>query len=279
MTMSQTSALGEKDPQSSTMVDDLSVGAIQDENTVAPKLSRHGLPLNPQPSDDPFDPLNWPTWQKLALFAVLCIWAFQGPLNMITIAPAFFVIAEDLNCSLNVVTYLVGSPLLAYGVASLFWVALGNKFGVRKCFVISSLIAGLLSIWGAKANSFGSLTAARTLATAFMASPETLGPQVIADVFFLSDRAKCMALLTLFESSGFAIGSLQGAYITANLGWRWIEWVHVILCLSCCLLLLLFFPETQYTRESALQHQRKRRLVDNLTFPSVSGGGRSKVDK
>lgn len=266
----------EKDPNAAAAT---FVEQLPRDSNPALKVSKDGLPLEPQPADDPFDPLNWPRVQKLAILAVLCIWAFQGPAHMITIAPAFFVIAEDLKCSINVVTYLVGSPLLAYGVSSLFWVALGNKFGVRKCFVISSLVAGLFSIWGAKADSFGSLTAARTLASAFMASPETLGPQVIADVFYLNDRAKCMALFTLFESSGFAIGSLMGAYTTVNLGWRWIEWVHVILCLICFVLLLLFFPETQYTRESNAQHHRKRRLIDNLTFPKVSGGGRSKVNK
>ncbi len=267
----------DKEKQPTSITAQLSSDHVQ----VAPlsRLSRNGLPLLPQPSDDPFDPLNWPATQKLGILAALVIWVYQGTCNMLNISPAFFLISEDLNCSLNVVTYLVGGPLLSYGVASVFWVAAGNRFGVRKCLVFSSLASGLLSIWGAKATSFASLTAARTLASAFMASPETLGPQVIADLFFLEDRARCMALFTLFQASGNALGPLQGAYITANLGWRWIQWVQVITSLSACVVLVLFLPETQYTRESASAHRQKRRQVDNFTFPRVSGGGKAKVDK
>ena len=243
------------------------------------KLSRHGLPLVPQPSDDAFDPLNWPTTQKILLLIVLCIWAFMGTFNLISVAPAFFPISKELDVSLTAATYLVGAPLLAYGVASLVWVAVGNRFGVRLVFVGASLIGGLLCIWAAKSTTFASLAAARTLSTAFMAAPETLAPQVIADVFFLGDRAKCMATYVLFLTSGFTAGSVIGATITANLGWRWIEWVLVILCLSTCLLLFLLFPETQYSRTSSEIHKNKRRLVDNLLFTPVSGGGRKKVDK
>lgn len=263
-----------------------SVGGVSDvvtahvdtsESTV--KLSRKGLPLIPQPSDDPFNPLNWSPGQKALLFAVLVFWVYQGTSNMLNIAPAFFDIAAELNSSLTVSTYLVGGPLLAYGVASLFWVALGNRFGVRLCFVASSLISGVLCIWGAKANSFGSLTAARTLASAFMASCETLGPQAIADVFFLDQRAACVAIFVLFQASGNSLGSLQGAYIAANMGWRWIQWIQAILCFVSCLLMFLFFPETQYTRASVGGHKRKRSLLDNLKFSAVSGGGRRKVQR
>ena len=248
-------------------------------SSLEPKLSRHGLPLVPQPSNDPYDPLNWPTAQKLLILIIICVWSFMGTLNMIAVAPGFFAISKDFNSDINIATYLVGAPLLAYGVASLLWVATANRFGVRLVFVCSSFIGGCFSIWGAKSTSFGTLVAARTLASVFMASPETLGPQVIADVFFLSDRAKCMALFSLFQTSGFSVGSLIGAYITAGLGWRWIEWVMTILTLSTCLLLFLFFPETQYTRKSAQDHDRKRRLVDNLRFTNVSGGGEPKVNK
>ncbi|KAK0758173.1 hypothetical protein N5P37_009474 [Trichoderma harzianum] len=254
--------------------------SVQDENlpVVEPKLSRRGLPLIPQPSDDPFDPLNFASWRKILILLVMCIWTIIGPLNMISVASAFFPISEELHMSLSSVTYLVGAPLLSYGVASLIWVSVGNRFGVRLVFVFTSLATGLFCIWGAVAKSSGSLIAARTLASIFSASPETLGPQAIADVFFLHDRAKCMGLYVLFQASGFAVGSLIGGYITADLGWRWIQWTVSFLSLGSCGLLFLFFPETQYTRQSGNLHHRQPKLVDNFRFWAVSGGGRSKVD-
>jgi MFS family permease len=244
-----------------------------------PRLSKSGIPLIPEPSDDPFDPLNFSPMQKITILLVLCIWTFVGTFNMITVASAFYPISQDLDMSLTTTLYLVGCPLLAYGVASLIWVALGNKFGVRLIFLITSLAVGLFSIWGAEANSTAALIVARTLASVFTASPETLGPQAIADVFFLQDRAKCMGAYTLFQGSGFAIGALAGGFTTADLGWRWIQWITAFISLGSFVLIFLFFPETQYTRESNQSHTHERTFLDNFRVWSVSGGGRSKVEK
>ena len=41
--------------------------------------------LEPKPSDDPHDPLNFSTWQKLSLLAVLSYWAFLGTTNLIIV--------------------------------------------------------------------------------------------------------------------------------------------------------------------------------------------------
>lgn len=44
-----------------------------------------GILLDPQPSDDPHDPLNFSTWQKLAILAILAYWAFLGTTNLIIV--------------------------------------------------------------------------------------------------------------------------------------------------------------------------------------------------
>lgn len=165
------------------------------------------------PCDDEHDPLNWSGARKLLLLIVVAIWTFLGTTNMIIAGPTLFPISLALSTPLADTTYSIGGPLLAYGVASLVWVAFGNRYGVRLTFVGTSLIAGCLCIWGAKANTFGTLIAARTLASVFFASPETLGPQVVGDVFFLKDRAKAVSVLVIMQGSGFAAGPLIGAFI------------------------------------------------------------------
>ena len=42
------------------------------------KLGRNGLPLVPQPSTDPNDPLNFPTVQKVLISCSLAVWMFTG---------------------------------------------------------------------------------------------------------------------------------------------------------------------------------------------------------
>lgn len=51
------------------------------------KLDRHGLPLVPQPSEDPSDPLNFAQSLKIAILLQLSIMALLGPLNQAVVNP------------------------------------------------------------------------------------------------------------------------------------------------------------------------------------------------
>ena len=194
-------------------------------------------------------------------------------------SPCFLAIVEEFSISLNSVAYTIGGAVLSYGVASLWWVACGNRFGARTTFVTSSFLAGVFCIWGAVSPSFAQLVAARTLASALFASPETLGPQALGDIYFLNERATVIGLLSVFQGSGVGMGPLAAAFITQSLGWRWIEWVCAILSFCSCIMIFVFLPETQYARTAELTHTRQRSLLDGLRFWNVSGGGPPKVKR
>lgn len=165
---------------------------------------------------DPHDPLNWSAARKLTILVVIGLWVFSGTLNMIIIGPALQIVPVDLKSSFSSSTYLIGGPLLAYGVASFFWVPLANRFGSRLIFVTTAIAAACMSIWGAKATTFGSLVAARTLASGFFASPETLAPQMIGDVFYIKDRAKAITWINVLQATGYGAGPLCGSFIIQN---------------------------------------------------------------
>jgi MFS family permease len=162
---------------------------------------------------DPHDPLTWSAARKLTILPILGLWIFLGTVNMTVIGPALQVVPAEFHSSFSSSTYLIGGPLLAYGVSSFFWVPLGNSYGVRLVFVVASFCAGCMNCWAAKATTFGSLVAARTLASAFYAPPETLAPQLIGDVFHLKDRAKAMTWIGILQASGFAGGPLVGSFV------------------------------------------------------------------
>jgi hypothetical protein len=49
------------------------------------KYNKKGILLEPQPSDDPHDPLNFPRFQKYIILAVLSYWAWLGTTNLIIV--------------------------------------------------------------------------------------------------------------------------------------------------------------------------------------------------
>ncbi|EXJ59425.1 uncharacterized protein A1O5_12306 [Cladophialophora psammophila CBS 110553] len=227
---------------------------------------------------DPHDPLTWSSTRKLAILTSVSVYMFVGTFSMIVIGPALQIVPREFHSAFSASTYLIGGPLLAYGVASFLWVPLANRYGARLIFTTTSIVGACLSIWGARATSFGSLVAARTLATGLFASPETLAPQMIGDVFAPKDRAKAMTVIAIMQAVGFSVGPLAGSFIVQNssLGWRWTEWIIVILAFSSAAMILLLMPETQYTNNP---DRRPRRRIDDFRFWPVSGGGKRKVHR
>ena len=245
------------------------------ENIALLKLGKDGMPLEPQPADDPFDPLNFSTTNKVTILLAVCFITFVGTTNMVICAPAFpQIFAELPGVTPNTISYATGAPLLSYGIASFFYVALANRIGVRSCFLWGSFIAGFMALWGAEAKTFASYVVARTLTNAFLAQPECLGPQMIGDVFFLKHRAMGVAFICTMQASGNVAGAIFGGYLAQSLGWQWTQWFMTILCFVGALLAFFFIPETTYARQAAQEHrQRKRTIIDHFRFWPTSGGG------
>lgn len=144
-------------------------------------------------------------------------------------------------------------------------------------FLLSTFGAASLSIWAALAPEFGQFVAARVLSAFFYAAPEALGPQIVADVFFLHQRATATGAFTLFQFLGFSMAGLIGGFATLNLGWRAPSWVMVYTTYGAFIGVLLMMPETSYTRAGRHAPGEVRRALDSLKFWAASGGGPPKV--
>jgi MFS family permease len=148
---------------------------------------------------------------------------------------------------------------------------------VRAAFLASTLGAASLSIWAALASTFGQFVAARVLAAFFYAAPEALGPQIVADVFFLHQRATATGAFTLFQFLGFSLAGLIGGFATLNLGWRAPSWVMVYTTYGAFVGIAILMPETSYTRAGRFVPGEKRTIVDHFRVWPASGGGAPKV--
>lgn len=115
------------------------------------------------------------------------------------------------------------------------------------------------------------------MAAVFYAAPEAMGPQIVADVFFLHQRATATSVFTLLQFLGFSFAGLIGGYATLNMGWRAPSWVMVVMTYIAFILIIFTMPETNYTRAGKFAPGEKRTGLDFLSVRSASGGGGSKV--
>ncbi|KAJ6617708.1 MFS general substrate transporter [Mycena sp. CBHHK59/15] len=211
------------------------------ESTSEVKLDHKGLPLIPQPSDDPEDPLNWSRGQKYIIVFIASIVAFFGTFALASSNPAYAQIGLALGVTAIQASYIGTISIAAAGIGSFVWAPISNVYGRRPVLIFSQAIA--------IAAGFGSAFAkSEVLRRPGVASGNVVTFAIISDVFCLHERGKMLGLVTVALINGPHVASLPGGFIAQDVGWRWTLILPSILTSVCWVLIVLGMPETLYVR-------------------------------
>lgn len=184
--------------------------AAHDEKTgldVAPlKLDPHGFPLRPQPTEDPLgnshppactlyeltppDPLNWPSWLKLAVLIQVSFLAFLGPFCQAVINSAFVPLSEAMHISITVASYNTTIAIVFAGVFPLIWSPISNVYGRRPIFIFVSALGIVSQCCAAVAPTWGGILTARAFVGIGTSAGMGIGAAVVADLYFMHERGK-----------------------------------------------------------------------------------------
>ncbi|KAI0472816.1 MFS general substrate transporter [Xylariaceae sp. FL0804] len=205
--------------------------------------------LAPQPSDSPNDPLNWPTWRKDVILAIVGLSAgvvgAYGPM----LSPGFVPISEDLHISVETLSQSTAWIILLIGISLFIFNPMAKKVGRRPVYIISSIVMFTSSVWGAVSTDYPSFLGSRIWGGFGMAPYEILVQCTIADMYYVHERATRIAVWNMFLLCGISGGALIAGYIIENMGWKWTFWWCAILFGVCLPLVVFFVPETAYKRQ------------------------------
>ncbi|OQD66480.1 hypothetical protein PENPOL_c004G00574 [Penicillium polonicum] len=148
------------------------------------------------------------------------------------------------------VTQLLTFNFLLLGIGNVFWVPLALKFGKRASLLVAMALQTGALIWCALAKSFDSLLAARIVLGFAAAAGESIVPEIVADLFFLNERATMMSIYVILISGGTAIGPLIAGYMVQYTAQTWRSYFWLCTGLAAANLALLFFicPESNFRR-------------------------------
>lgn len=215
-----------------------------------PKLDKHGLPLIPQPSDDPSDPLNWPQWLKIAILLQVSAVALIGPLNQAVINPAYVPLAAKFHKTIVEASYQTVIALAFSGIGAFLWVPLANTYGRRPVLLLSLLISAASSLGSGKAETWSQLIAARVFNGIGTSSLYTLGAAVATDTFFLHERGRAMGIFSVCLSNSAHLAPIPGGFLGQYVSYRWCYYLAAILDFTMFVVMFFCFPETLYLRGS-----------------------------
>ncbi|CAG8037106.1 unnamed protein product [Penicillium olsonii] len=173
----------------------------------------------------------------------MCLCSWSG------IAVGFESLAADLHLPFATLSELVTYSVLAMGLSNLIWMPLALVFGKRPIVLISMAMFLGGVIWSAVAKDYNSLLASRVFASFGYGSIESLGPSILADLFYERNYASAMAIYAAFLSGGSQIGPVIAGYLIQAKGWRWFFILCAIIAAVNFITTIFLLPETLYEVE------------------------------
>ncbi|KXL43954.1 hypothetical protein M433DRAFT_68893 [Acidomyces richmondensis BFW] len=238
------------------------------------KRSKHGVKLEPQPSDDPQDPLNWSMRRKITILGVICLSAFagiaQGGANVSGVVVQSFTYHKSVGAMVD---------SLSAGIAGtcsgpIFAMALAHYIG-RCPVILWGLLLSMCNVWSASMtgpHDYIAFCISRWLAGTFGAFPTALGGGFIVDMFFLHQRGKAFAFYTTCAIFGVAFANTFSGFIVSHAGWPAQFWWVIGMLGLCFILVAIFVEDTTYPREGSNPPPKVSTLSQRiLTFVPVRG--------
>jgi predicted MFS family arabinose efflux permease len=114
----------------------------------------------------------------------------------------------------------------------------------RYTILFSMLLFIVCNVWGARAQSSKSLLASRIVG-GLGGVVETLGPEIISELFPEHQLARAMFVYTFSLAAGAGLGPIVAVFVATGTGtWRWFLWIIVIAGVVNFISLVLMMPET-----------------------------------
>ncbi|KAF2251992.1 MFS general substrate transporter [Trematosphaeria pertusa] len=221
---------------------------VEDPAEDASSLKRDGdIILQPQPSDNPNDPLNWSRAWKESIMVILAfssgVTTALGPM----ITPGIQVVSMKYGVSLDMVSsLLIGFLAFWIGFTTFFTASGANIWGKRPFFVISALVLLATNVWGFFSSSFPSLAAMRILQGIASAPLETLVTSTVSDMYFVHQRGTRLSIWGCMLASGVLLGQTISGAIIQNISFEATFGISALIFIPIVLLMYFVVVETTY---------------------------------
>ncbi|KAK4089286.1 hypothetical protein PCL_11896 [Purpureocillium lilacinum] len=196
---------------------------------------------------DPEMPLNFNTWRKWTLVALLSVMTLVTPLASSILSPGLARLDQDFHNDSEIVSAMTVSVyLLGYVIGPLFLAPLCEIYGRRPVLCASNVFFCLWLIGCALAPNIGALIAFRFFSGIGGAGCLTLGGGVIGDLFRADERGLAMSAWILGPLFGPTIGPLVGGFVAETIGWRWDFWIVLIVAVILTVVIEFLNEETSH---------------------------------
>ncbi|KAF3769625.1 MFS general substrate transporter [Cryphonectria parasitica EP155] len=202
--------------------------------------------LQPRPTSDPNDPLNWQKWRKYLNFGLATFYAVMAFAQINATTPTWGPMEDELGFDAVLMnnTYAIGCATLALGSFMLIPFAL--KYGLRPIYILSSAAQMAIMIWAARTETAGDWWGVNALQCWVGSLAETMVQMTVADVFFVHQRGLMNSIYIWASNFGSSLAPVAAGFVTTSQGWRWVWWYMTIFFGLVLIAFVFGFEESKF---------------------------------
>jgi MFS transporter, DHA1 family, multidrug resistance protein len=208
--------------------------------------------------NDPENPYNWSKKRR---------WLYTGVLGMVTFVVTFasssfstatLVTAKTYGVSEEVTTLGTSLFVLGFAFGPIVWGPFSEVFGRKPPLYFGYFTFALFSIGVAVAQNLYTIMICRFFGGFFASAPLAVIGGHIADMWDPVNRGIAIALFSAATFIGPVAGPIVGGFVTmSHLGWRWTQYITIIMAVCFGSIGFVVVPETF---APALLQKRARKL-------------------
>jgi DHA2 family multidrug resistance protein len=169
------------------------------------------------------------------------------------------------SASIDEITWVISSYLVANAVVVPITGWLGNFFGRRRIYLLSVVTFTLASLGSGAAPSLGVMVAMRVLQGLSGGIIVPMSQAILLEAFPPAERGRALSYFGVGVVFGPIIGPILGGWVTDAWGWRWIFYINIPIGVLAVLLALLFVHDPAYIR-------KPEGRVDGMSFLFITLG-------
>jgi multidrug resistance protein len=179
--------------------------------------------------EDPENPRLWPLWYKGLTVAAMSLGATVVSLSSTLYTSGIPGLQEDFHISKIVALLGVTTYLLGMGIGSIIFAPLSELVGRRPVYIVSMIIFLLLLLPSALAQNIESILVSRFFGGFFGSALMSNSPASVNDIVSDKHRALAFGFWSIGPTNGPVYGPIIGGFVFQYLGWRWTNWIVLII--------------------------------------------------
>ncbi|GAA5973421.1 hypothetical protein JCM8115_001738 [Rhodotorula mucilaginosa] len=218
---------------------------------------------------DPENPLNWSKSKKWVITILLDAMTVAIGLSTTAYSSGISRMTDEFGVA-NVVGQLGLTTFnCACAIAPLFLAPFCELVGRREVFLSAYFGFTVIFILIADAPNIGAVLAGRLLSGIFGSCGTILVGGTLADIWNTRDRGIPMSTFTFAAIFGTIAAPVYSGFIDQSLGWRWVQWIHMIANGVLLVLEIIFLRETRGAKILARRAKKLRKETgkNNIRAP------------